>query len=197
MVGGDRVLVPDQRLTSRIPGHRAGAMSGIAGVGAVEPDGAVTRVHAELGGGDLVGGDAVVEALPRLRVAVGPREPEGAPPVGFIAELVREALDEREVFLVFGERGESGRQRVVGSGVLEGREPSLIGHPVAEAQEDHPLRLRGRFLGGEGLEAQRAQRGQGDQRAGGAEEVTAAEVGSAHLVWKVSERTSARRKAAI
>ena len=79
--------------------------------------------------------------------------------MGLVAELVRKPLDEREVLLVFGERGESGRQGVVGSGVLEGREPRLIGHAVAEAEEDHALGLRRRFLGGEGLEAERAQRG--------------------------------------
>ena len=83
-------------------------MAGVDGVRAVEPDGAITRIHTELGGGDLVGGDAVVEALARLGIAVGPREPEGAPPVGLITELVREALDEREVFLVLGQRGEPG-----------------------------------------------------------------------------------------
>ena len=58
-------------------------------IGTAELDGGEARVLAQLRGGDLIRRDAVVKALPRLRIAIRAGEPEGAAPVRLVGELVR------------------------------------------------------------------------------------------------------------
>ncbi len=105
-----------------------------------------TRVLTKLPGCDLIGGDAIGHTLPGNGKPIGAGEPEGAAPVGIVSVLVRTTLHDGEVRLVARQRGETLRQIVTGSGLLDVRKPGFLGHPKPEAEEDHAFGWRGRCL---------------------------------------------------
>ena len=145
MIGGDGAVLAADGFAAHIPSHReAGTVAArIAGFAAVELERGKSRVQAELRGGDLVGADAVVKALSRLRVTVRAGEPHGAAPVAFVAVFVPEPLHDAEVGLVPREGFEAQRQLVVGTGLLDVGIPCRFGDAPAEAEEDQAFRRRG------------------------------------------------------
>ena len=129
-----------------------------------------------------------MESLAGFGETVGARQPHGAAPVAVVGVFVPEALDDGEVGLVAGERGEAGRDGVILAGLLHVREPTLGGDAPAKAEEDEALGRRGyRGGGGKALEAQGGEYGQGYKGATGAQEVPAglgeAHGGKGYLVW--------------
>ncbi|MEK0445824.1 MAG: hypothetical protein RLZZ399_1145 [Verrucomicrobiota bacterium] len=151
----------------------AGAVPGVLGIGGVELEGGEAGVLSEVGGGDLVGADTVVEALAGFGVAVGAGEPEGTAPVRFVAEAIGATLDHGEVFMVAGEGSQSLREVPVGACLLDIGEPSFLGNAPAEAQEDEAFGRCADFRIGEGAEAEGLEKGQGDERGGATEEMAA------------------------
>lgn len=84
----DRIFEPRHRFAAQVPGHgQPRAVTGVRHIRRVELDGAKTRVFTEMRRRDLIRADAVVKALPRLRITIRAGEPERAAPVRLIGEL--------------------------------------------------------------------------------------------------------------
>ena len=131
-------------------------------------------VAAKVRGGDLVGGNGVVEALARNRELVGAGEPEGAALVSRVHKPVGQPLEHAEVRLVPGQRLEPLRNHVVRPGLLRVWKPRLRGQPPAQAQKNQALGTRrSRGGGGETAEPEGFQKREGDERGAGAQELTA------------------------
>ncbi len=165
---GDRLatLIPSQRKT--------GTMTRMVDVGAVELKGSEPSVSSQMRRRDLIRGNAIVKTLAWLGVAVRAGEPERAPPMSLIRELVRNSLHDREARLVSGEWSQSGRQRVIGTGLLFIWKPSFVGHAPAEIEKHSSFGARSLGVGcsgkaaiAEGLECR-----QRNQRAGASQEST-------------------------
>ena len=157
-----------QRATAGIPGQRQPRpVARVSRVERAELKRSETRLVAPCRGSHLVGGYGVRKALARLAVAVGTGEPERAPPVGFVCELIGEPLDHRELVAVPLESFQSLWQRIVLARLFPVGKPGLVGHAPAEAEEHHSLGPSGSgSCRGPTAKAQRVEERQRDGGAG-------------------------------
>jgi len=131
----------------------------------VELDRSKPRVGTEGGGRRLIHRNRVVKARASSAVGIGAGEPKRAAAVRIVGKPVGPALDDREVGLMAGQRGEPLRKCVARSDIVLVGKPGLLGHAVAYAETDHPLGRRDRCgRPGKPSEAERLERGQGQQR---------------------------------
>ena len=169
MEGEHRRVEAGQRATTGIPGQRQPRpVAGVSSVERAELERSEPRLVAPCRGRHLVGGYRVRKALARLAVAVGSCEPERAPPVGLVRELIREPLDDRKMVAMPLERLETLWKRIVLARLLPVGKPGLAGHAPAEAKEHHPLGPNGDRSGrGPAAKAQRVEQRQRDGGASG------------------------------
>ncbi len=120
-------------------------------------NGGEARFLAQDLGGDLVGGDRVVKALAGFGIAIGAGQIESAAPVGFAGKLIRQILDNRNVFLVMTQTLEACRQNLVGAGRINIRIPGICGRPPAETEKHHAFRRRSGSRHSSVLEALRSE----------------------------------------
>ncbi len=174
MKSRDGIFEPRHRFAARVPGHRqAGSVARVRHIRSVELDRAKARLFPQMRRRHLIRADAVVKALPRLRITIRAGEPEGAAPVRLIGKLVRTTLHHRDVLLMPNERLEALRDLPIGPDLRFVREPRLIRHAPAKAEEHHALWWCRDFRSGESLEADGFKRRQRDERASAAEEMAA------------------------
>ena len=161
LVEGDHGAVETRdRLPAAIPGQgQARSMSSTveAGLTAVELKRRKPRVAAELAGHDLVHRERFC--------GTGAGEPHRAATVRVARERMRAALHDREAIFVPGERREPIGERVAGADIVFLRKPCLLGHAIADAKADHPLRPGRRCCRPcKPAEAERFKRGEGQER---------------------------------
>jgi len=148
VIGGEGTVLTGDGFATDVPGHReTGTVSGGFGTffRPIELDGGEASLEPELRGGDLVGGDAVVEGLSGFGVAIGSGEPHRAARVAHVRVFVPKSLHDGKVRFVPFERFETGGEEVIGPRSFEIRVPALFSDAPTEAEEDESF---GRSSGG-------------------------------------------------